>query len=419
MINDRLHQLFLSRHQEIKEWYANQHTGLYIPFYSSYDIRDAGYKTVNVDANIYPAGFNNICEADREHSEELARYYIENYYGRNIQKIAVLCEEHTNNPYYWENVHAILQILKGAGYTAHAVVPPGNIQAAFTAQTLKGHTVEVRIADYQNGKIQLNDFMPDLVISNNDFSKSYHDWANQIDQPLNPPRELGWYQRKKSGYFEHYNALATDFAKVLQVDPWQFTVATDLLSDFDVAEEKSRLELAQRVQVVLDRTQKKYDELGIKEKPFAFVKNNSGTYGLGVIQVNSAEEAAQLNYKSKKKMKAAKGGRDVDEVIIQEGVPSIVKSEESTAEPTLYMLGCQLAGGFLRTHKEKTERESLNSPGAVYMRLCVSDLEINVEGKPLENVYGWIARLGVLAIGRETQSMGVSYKDYHLKKCSQ
>lgn len=419
MINDRLHQLFLSRQSQINEWYSSQHEGLYIPFYSSYDIRDADFKVVNVDANIYPAGFNNICEADREHSEELARYYLERHYGKQVTKIALLCEEHTNNPFYWENVHAIIQILKGANYNIKAIVPPGNITENFKAQTLKGHEVEVFVARYHNGKIDLPDFEPNLIISNNDFSKSYLEWAKDIHQPLNPPRELGWYQRKKSRYFEHYNELASSFANVLQVDPWQFTVTTDLLSDFDVAEEKSRFQLAEKVQGVLDRTQKKYDEYGIKEKPFAFVKNNSGTYGLGVIQVNSAEEAAQLNYKSKKKMKAAKGGREVDEVIIQEGVPSIVKSENSTAEPTLYMLGCQLAGGFLRTHKEKSERESLNSPGAVYMRLCVSDLEINAEGKPLENVYGWIARLGVLAIGRETRSMGVSYQDYLLKKCGE
>ena len=78
------------------------------------------------------------------------------------------------------------------------------------------------------------------------------------------------------------------------------------------------------------------------------------------------------------------------------------------------MIGCQLAGGFLRTHNKKGPKDSLNSPGAVYKRLCVSDLEIDVEGKPLENVYGWIAKLGILAIGRETRAMEVTYKDYRL-----
>ncbi|RYG56907.1 glutamate--cysteine ligase, partial [bacterium] len=77
-----------------------------------------------------------------------------------------------------------------------------------------------------------------------------------------------------------------------------------------------------------------------------------------------------------------------------------------------YLLGCNLAGGFLRTHADKGPTESLNSPGAVYKRLCVSDLKISVEGHPLENVYGWVAKLGLLAIGRESAEMGVKYNGY-------
>jgi glutamate--cysteine ligase len=76
------------------------------------------------------------------------------------------------------------------------------------------------------------------------------------------------------------------------------------------------------------------------------------------------------------------------------------------------MLGCQLAGGFLRTHHEKGPTESLNSPGAVYKRLCVSDLKVSVEGHPMENVYGWVAKLGLIAIGREADEMKVEFRNY-------
>ena len=108
-------------------------------------------------------------------------------------------------------------------------------------------------------------------------------------------------------------------------------------------------------------------------------------------------------------MKAAKGGRSVEEVILQEGIPSSVSSDGITAEPAIYMVGCGLAGGFLRAHGKKGKNESLNSPGAVYKRLCVSDLDVSVEGHPLENVYGWLARLGLMAIGLESEAMGVTY----------
>jgi glutamate--cysteine ligase len=163
---------------------------------------------------------------------------------------------------------------------------------------------------------------------------------------------------------------------------------------------------------MLDRLRVKNREHGVHEDPFLFVKNNAGTYGLGVMRVSSGEEILQLNYKTRKKMKAAKGGREVEEVILQEGIPSIVRADDVTAEPTIYMVGCQLIGGFLRSHSEKGPTESLNSPGAVYKRLCVSDLKVSIEGHPLENVYGSVARLGVLAIGAEAEEMRVEYRGY-------
>lgn len=100
-------------------------------------------------------------------------------------------------------------------------------------------------------------------------------------------------------------------------------------------------------------------------------------------------------------MKAVKGGGDITELIIQEGIPTVLKEEAETIEPAIYMIGKELAGGFLRAHKEKGPKESLNSPGAVYKRLCVSDLKINVEGYPMENVYGWVAKLSALAVAQE------------------
>ena len=104
-------------------------------------------------------------------------------------------------------------------------------------------------------------------------------------------------------------------------------------------------------------------------------------------------------------MKAAKGGGGISEVIVQEGVPSVLSEDGATAEPVLYMLGCELAGGFLRTHNKKDNHQSLNSPGAVYKKLCLSDLKISAEGAMLENVYGWIAKLGFLAISKEATDL--------------
>ena len=418
--NELLHHAIVKHHDQLMHWYLNQRNAYALPFYSSFDIRDSGFKVANVDGNIYPAGFNNICPTDRESAPEAVRYYLDRHYrardGGSVKRLLLITEEHTNNPYYWENVYRLVEILQGSGIEVKVGIP--RLQnGVIEMPTASGFKVPVTRAEFEVGAIRCcgadAEFVPDLVISNNDFSEFYSEWGTSLNMPLNPPRELGWWQRKKSNYFRHYNRLATEFAQVIQVDPWHVTVETSLFEDFDLADDKSRESLAQQTQQTLDRLRQKNQELGIAEDPFVFVKNNSGTYGLGVMRVSSGEEILQLNYKTRKKMKAAKGGREVEEVIIQEGIPSVVRADGITAEPTIYMVGCQLIGGFLRSHSEKGPTESLNSPGAVYKRLCVSDLKVSIEGHPLENVYGSIARLGVLAIGAEAEEMKVEYRGYH------
>ncbi len=100
-------------------------------------------------------------------------------------------------------------------------------------------------------------------------------------------------------------------------------------------------------------------------------------------------------------MKASKGGNKVKELILQEGIPTTLKKMDSYSEPVIYMLGDKLIGGFLRTHKKKGVRENLNSPGAVYKELCMSDLQIQIEDHHEENVYGWVAHLSLLALEGE------------------
>lgn len=410
MLKLTLHKQTLENMNEICAWFSSKAAKFSYPVYSSYDIRDSGYKISNVDANIFPAGFNNICPTDKETSESLMNKYITNHYGTEIKNILLVTEEHTQNAFYWENVHTIRSLIEASGRTVKVAIPrelPESLKLVSSA----GNEVEVHSA-LINGSL-FKAFKPDLIISNNDFSEAYEDWAQTIqDFPMNPPRELGWYQRKKSTYFKYYNQLVNEFAAITKIDPFLLRVETELFEHFDIGDEASRAALAEKVDSMLERLRVEYQKRGINQEPFVFVKNNAGTYGLAVIRVGSGAEVKEWSYKSRKKMKAAKGGRDVEEVIIQEGIPSVVQADGASAEPVIYMIGSDLAGGFLRTHAEKSSTESLNSPGAVYKRLCVSDLAINTPGCPLENVYGWTAKLGLLAIAYEAQEMNALFKGY-------
>jgi glutamate--cysteine ligase len=412
MNHELLHRKILGNCDKIQNWFVEKSKGLAFPIYSSFDIRDAGYKIGPVDANIFPAGFNNVCLIDRENSVDIAREFLDGHYTKDTKKIVLLTEEHTQNPYYWDNVLALQTMFEGAGREVRLAIPKP-MDRPLEVSSANGGKAIVHSAKRSGGGVEIDGFRPDLIISNNDFSLEYEEWGKDLATPVNPPRELGWYRRRKDRFFRVYNELALDFARQIEIDPWTLTVETDVFAGFEPDDEKSRDALAEKAQAMFDRLKNKYKEHGIDREPSLFVKNNAGTYGLGVIAVKDPAEIRSWNNKSRKKMKAAKGGREITEVIIQEGIPTVVHAEGGkTAEPVIYMIGCRLAGGFLRAHGEKGDEDSLNSPGAVYQRLCISDLELKMEGCPMENSYGWVARLAFLSVAREAQELGVEFKNY-------
>ena len=87
------------------------------------------------------------------------------------------------------------------------------------------------------------------------------------------------------------------------------------------------------------------------------------------MNTSDPENLNHFGYKARKKMKASKGETGVSEIIIQEGIPTALHSSDNqSAEPVIYMIGSQVAGGFLRSHKKKDYKTNLNSPGAVFRR---------------------------------------------------
>lgn len=412
MIRQLLHEKIMVNCGAVENWFRQKSQGLDFTFYSSFDIRDSQHKIVPVDANIFPAGFNNICQTDRESAVEIVKQFLDDHYGADFQRILLLTEEHTNNPYYWDNVSVIQNLIEGAGREVRVAIPRA-LAEPLLLQSASGQTVKVYSARREGGGVDIEGFAPQLIICNNDFSNEYEEWSKGLTTPMNPPSSLGWYRRRKDRFFKEYNQLASEFCHLLGIDPWHLQVETEVFSHFDVEDENSRVLLSEQSQRLYARLQDQYVKHGVKGEPFLFVKNNAGTYGLGVIQVTHPEDIKTWTYKSRKKMKAAKGGREITEVIIQEGVPTVVTAAGGkSAEPCIYMIGCQLAGGFLRAHSEKGPEESLNSPGAIYQKLCVSDLGVKMGDCPLENAYGSVARLGFLAIAREARALDVDFRAY-------
>jgi glutamate--cysteine ligase len=163
---------------------------------------------------------------------------------------------------------------------------------------------------------------------------------------------------------------------------------------------------------LLTKIRRKYKEYGINEKPFVVVKADNGTYGMGIMTVRDAKELDAVNRKTKNKMSVIKDGQEVNQVIIQEGVPTYERVNDAVAEPVVYMLDRYVVGGFYRVHAERGIDENLNAPGAAFVPLAFAEsTHLPKPGaKPGASapnrfyMYGVIGRLAMLAASYELEA---------------
>ena len=405
-----------AKRAEVEAWYRAQAALAPPPIYSSVDLRDFGHKVVPVDSNLYPAGFNNICPEDLRTAPPIFRNEIDEQLSRAghtaAKKILVLPESHTTNTYYTENLYYLLEILQESGLEVRLGWFGEHEGQPIVLKTASGKEVVAHPIRIDGGVLTAGDFVPDAILLNNDFSAGYPERLDPVTQPILPAHTLGWHSRKKSEHFRHYNALAADFAQLIGIDPWIIQIETDVVEPVNFNEEIGIEAVAASVDRIINKTRAEYEARKINRKPFVFVKNNAGTYGMGIMVVSSGEELLGINRRTKNKMSVGKGKMAIDSLCIQEGVPTTTLVDRLAAEPVIYLLGCKLAGGFLRTNTEKTDQDNLNSQGMVFRKLCMSDLrkideepvEPGEKGPPvplLEQVYGSVARISALAAGRE------------------
>ena len=399
----------------IQEWEKSHALLSPPPFYCSIDLRDSGHKIVPVDSNLYPAGFNNICPEDLRVAPGIFRAQIETLLhqrGRKIaRRILVLPESHTTNTHYIENVYYLSQIIENAGFecvlgwydpSAEEGSPP-IVLKSYTGKELKAHPIHI-----QGGVVSAGGFVPDLILLNNDFSGGYPKPLDAVTQPILPSHVLGWHSRKKSEHFRYYNQLAGEFSQITGIDPWTIQIDTEEVPAVDFNENVGTDRVAEVVGQVLERTRQAYAHHQVDRRPFVFVKNNAGTYGMGIMVAHSSDEVVNMNRRTRNKMSVGKNRMPIESVVVQEGVPTATLVDRLAAEPVIYLFGNELIGGFLRTNTLKGDEENLNSQGMVFKKLCMSDLrdadtESDEEAKTptLELVYGSIARISALATGIE------------------
>jgi glutamate--cysteine ligase len=400
----------ISQHLEkscapIEAWFRQQWLQYRPPIYGSMDLRNAGFKLAPVDTNLFPAGFNNLNPASMPLYVQAMQATIAEI-GPGISQILLIPESHTRNPFYFESVAVLHDILLQAGFEVRI----GSLNPEITQaqkQTLpSGRELTIEPLVRHGDIIGVTGFNVCCILLNNDLSSGVPEILQGLRQIILPPVKLGWTTRLKSEHFSHYQAVCQQFAQALSIDPWLIMPYFDQCPDVDFNNPEGQECLITRAGILLTRIREKYAEYHINHPPFLVVKADQGTYGMAVMMIDDPEELRHLNRKQRQKMSTIKGGKQVTKAIIQEGVHTFetIGVDNAVAEPVIYTIGRHVVGGFYRIHKQRGPRENLNSPGMDFAPLPLPQAchtaKCGADSSRFY-AYGVIARLALLASARE------------------
>ncbi len=405
-ITEILLQKIAEKNSIIEQWFAekfNQNPAL---IYNSVDLRRSDFKIAPVDTNCFPAGFNNLSSTSKELAKKIADDFLQtNFPG--AKNILLVPENHTQNLRYLENVRNLCEILSDKRQVKIGSLIE-DLSEVTQIDLQNGHVIELHPITKQGDKIVLADFVPDLVITNNDLTSGVPQLFKNITQPIIPNVELGWHRRVKSHHFAIYNQLVAELCTKIDLDPWLISAIDSECHDIDFKEQLGLEPLAQVVDQTIARIATKYQQYEVQDKPYCYVKADHGTYGMAVWPVESGEDVLHINKKERNKMNMLKGSVQNTSVLIQEGVKTCDKINHEIAEPMIYLINGQVVGNLFRVNNSRDDKTNLNSAGATFFDLTeLSDDQIELGAKKSEivKIYSLIARIAALAAAVENQQI--------------
>ena len=281
---DLFHKNLLKYKNELDEWFLKNAEETSMPIYASVDVRYSGWKVSVVDANYFPAGFNNVSEDLTLQLSHLFKNHLNSKY-QNISHVHLFPESHTRNPGYIENLLRIKEIIETAGFKVTIGSPELNGYCL-----LEGITEDLvlnKVSINEENILQINGISPDLILLNNDLTGGMIPGLSGI---VEPDVDMGWHKRRKSYHYYHLQKLVDEVSNILKLDSWHLMPMWFVSEGKCLELETCTNKLADEIDLMIEKIKIKYETLGIDSEPVIFIKNDGGTYGLGIISIKSGAE---------------------------------------------------------------------------------------------------------------------------------
>ena len=408
---NELEQRILESMPAIERWFRLEWMEHTPPFYSSVDLRNAGFKLAPVSTDLFPASFNHLTPQMLPLAVQAAMAAIEKICPE-ARNLLLVPDQRTDDPFYLGNLECLVQLFTQAGLNVRLGSADVSLTAPRTLPLPEGGELMLEPLIRTRGRLGLKDFDPCTILLNNDLAQGIPRALHGLhEQYLLPPLHAGWTVRRKSRHFNSYEEVAKKFAKLLGMDPWLINPLHSQCGEVDFEAAEGLECVRSNAEAVLLKVRRKYKEYGINERPFVVIKADHGNRGNGVMTVRDAkdlDDAAQL----RQRMGLAKDGEAITEVIIQEGVPTYERIHSAVAEPVVCMIDRYVVGGFYRVHAGRGIDENLGGPGSSFVPLAFAEnsqlprpgVKPGASAPNRFYMYGVIGRLAMLAAAYELEA---------------
>ncbi|MEO8857973.1 MAG: glutamate--cysteine ligase, partial [Burkholderiaceae bacterium] len=194
---NELEQRILDSTPAIERWFRLEWMEHTPPFYSSVDIRNAGFKLAPVDTNLYPGGWNHLTPAMLPLAVQAAMAAIEKICPE-ARNLLIIPENHKRNTSYLSNIAQLRRIFHMAGLNVRIGSIDPDIKKITTIDLPTGESVKLEPVIRSRRRLGVKDFDPCTILLNNDLSAGVPGILEDLhEQYLLPPLHAGWFTRRK------------------------------------------------------------------------------------------------------------------------------------------------------------------------------------------------------------------------------
>ena len=268
-------------------------------------------------------------------------------------------------------------------------------------KTPAGKKVQIHPVYFEKDRLKTREIDPSFIVAGDIFAATKLSSLPYIKQPMSPPLKAFSNHEIGSSYLATFNKLIEDFSRIVSEDPW--LMATDFHLEHRVnIDDKGGLEkIALTVEALLGNLKNKYLRYQISSSPQLTIRSNSGTSGTGMVTIRSTADLLELHNYKKQKRSAAKN-QMIDDILIKEEISSTA-FKEIVGEIVIYLIGNEVAGGYIKTYCDKVAKGLVSSRKNLFRSVCFSGKihrhPQKRSDKKLGAVYQNLSKIGGLAVG--------------------